>query len=845
MRNIVIQTIVFLVCFFGGIFVINLCMNSNAGDYTSEMDQATLPLVYTRVEGEKINCLRGYTSDIDASLLRDSVTPLEGTETVKLLIDTDEQEISDLHYEVRSSDASSLVEDGDITDFKKDKHGDLQTEIVVRMQLKEGQDYILKLVLSGEGGVDTTYYTRIVFGQNMHVKEQLDFVKNFNQVVFDKNDAESIQQYLECDPAKTSNNLGLVTITSSFEAITFADMKPQKVAEPIPTITDIDGDIACVQMRYVVNAESTGENTEYYDVVEDYKVRYTDTRMYLLSYNRTMESIYDKVFTSTSNNSLKLGITTDSEVPYLVSEDCKLAAFVKNRELYCYDYQNTQITRVFSFRQENVADVRDGYNQHNIKLIHMDAEGNLAFAVYGYMNRGRHEGQNGILFYRYKKEENQIEEIAFIPSSQPYSALAEDIGQVAYMNGDDEIFLTLEGELYHVDVKKNEIETIMSNVTSDTVVSSADFHLIASLADTDISKNHSITVRNLETGEEQVVDAAAGEVLRVIGFVDDDLVYGKVKERDIVKRDSQTTVYPMYEIEIMDKDGNVVKNYKPSGAKKFVLSASVNHNLVEMNLARYNGDTFQEKGSDYIMSSDEEDGSSVILDYTYNSVRYKELNLVFPNYIYLNAVPELTVTKETRMDGNRTVEIQGESGILRYFVYMNGTISDSYNDVSTAIAKADEQSGGVVNSKHKTVWEKSGIQEYATVGDDVATVRASKKKDSKEACVAMILSYEEKDTALTELIEQKKDADELLEAYLQKDGVNLTGCTLDEVMYYICQGHPVIAKNKEGYYVLLTSFNSSLLKYTDPVTGEVERKSFDTMRQEFKDAGNVFYSYLK
>ena len=95
MRNIVIQAIVFLVCFFGGIFVINLCMNSNAGDYTSEMDQATLPLVYTRVEGEKINCLRGYTSDIDASLLRDSVTPLEGTETVKLLIDTDEQEISD------------------------------------------------------------------------------------------------------------------------------------------------------------------------------------------------------------------------------------------------------------------------------------------------------------------------------------------------------------------------------------------------------------------------------------------------------------------------------------------------------------------------------------------------------------------------------------------------------------------------------------------------------------------------------------------------------------------------------------------------------------------------------
>lgn len=845
MRNIVIRIIVFVLCFFGGIFVINLFMGSNAGDDTSEMDQATLPLVYTNVEGQKINCLHGYTSSVDASLLRDSVTPMEGEEKVKLVIDADQYHIQQMHYEVRSSDASSLVEDGDITSFKKDKHGNMLTEIAVRMQLKEGQDYILKLVLSGDGGVDVTYYTRIVYGDNMHVEKQLEFVKNFNKVIFDKNDAESIQQYLESNPAKTSNDLGHIDITSSFEAITFADMKPQKLAEPVPVITDITEDVACVQMSYVMNAESSDENTEYYTVVEDYKVRYTDTRMYLLAYNRTMNSLYDRVFTSTSNNSLKLGITDTSEIPYLVSDDCKLAAFVKNRELYFYNYQNTHITKVFSFLQENVADLRDSYNRHDIKLIHMDKDGNLAFAVYGYINRGRHEGENGILFYRYKNEDNRIEEIAFIPSTQPYSALAEDMNQVAYMNQNNEIFLTLAGELYHVNMKDNEIQTIMSNVTSDTVVSSADYHLIATLSDSDISKNHSITVRNLETGEEQIINAEAGEVLRVIGFVDDDLVYGKVKESQIVKRDSKTTFYPMYCVEIMDGGGNVVKDYTPAGSKTFVMSAGVNHNLVEMNLSRYNGDTFQEKGSDYIMSSEEEDGSSVILDYTYNSVRYKELFMVFPNYIYLTAVPELMVTKETRMDDNRTVEIEGEGGILRYFVYMNGTISDSYNDVSTAIAKADEQGGGVVNSQQKTVWEKSGIQEYATVADDVPTIKASGKKDSKEACVAMILSFENKNTSLSELVQQKKDADELISQYLKKDGVNLTGCTLNQVMYYICQGRPVIARNKDGYYVLLTSFNSSLLRYTDPVTGEVERIGFDTMREEFENSGNIFYSYLK
>jgi hypothetical protein len=738
------------------------------------------------------------------------------------------------------------VEDGDITSFKTDKRGNLTATLSVRMQLKVGQDYILKLVLSGAGGVDVTYYTHIVSNESMHVKEQLDFVSEFSNALYDKDEAESIRQYLETDYNKTTNDLGNVDITSSFEALTYAQLNPQKVAEPVPTITDITQDVACVKLNYVVSATSSNDLAEYYTVTEDFKVRYTDTRMYLLSYERTMNSLYDPAFTSTSTNSLKLGITDTSDITNISNDTCELTAFVKNRELYYYDYSNSQIRKVFGYLQDDVTNALDSYDQHDIKLIRMDADGNLAFAVYGYVNRGRHEGENGILFYRYSKENNRLEEIAFIPSVQPFATLAEDMEQVVYMNDNNEIYLSLLGELYCIDMNSREVTSMMSGVTSDTIVSSADHHMVASLNDTEQGENAGITVRDLEAGTSEQIVAQSGEVLRVIGFVEDDLVYGRVRKKDIVERDSATTFYPIHSVEIVDMDGNLVKEYQPSGAKTYVMSADIKQNLVELSLAKKQSDTFVDSGNDYIMSSEDEENSAVYLDYTYSTTRYKELYMVFPNTIYLNTAPELATVKETRIDENRSVAVEGdESGVLRYFVYDNGNISESYNAISQAIEKADENGGGVVNSKQKTVWEKSAIAEYATIGDDIPLVTVDASEDSAYACVATVLALEGEQVSVEELKAQGGEIDELLNQYLDKEAVNLTGCTLDEVMYYIGQGHAVIARDENGAYVLLTSYNATLLKVVNPVSGEVERPQFAAMRKAFEDAGNVFFSYLK
>ena len=43
---------------------------------------------------------------------------------------------------------------------------------------------------------------------------------------------------------------------------------------------------------------------------------------------------------------------------------------------------------VFSASRRDEGDFRDARNQHNIKIIRVEANGDVDFVLYGYMNRG-------------------------------------------------------------------------------------------------------------------------------------------------------------------------------------------------------------------------------------------------------------------------------------------------------------------------------------------------------------------------------------------------------------------------------------------------------------------------
>ena len=66
--------------------------------------------------------------------------------------------------------------------------------------------------------------------------------------------------------------------------------------------------------------------------------------------------------------------------------------------------------------------------------------GDISFMVYGHMGKGDYEGKTGILLYRYYRGEERIEEQLYLPVSESYQKIKEELGSLGYMNEFDVFF---------------------------------------------------------------------------------------------------------------------------------------------------------------------------------------------------------------------------------------------------------------------------------------------------------------------------------------------------------------------------------------------------------------------
>ena len=168
-----------------------------------------------------------------------------------------------------------------------------------------------------------------------------------------------------------------------------------------------------ITISYVASYVNGKGETEYYDVEEYYRLRMTSSRMYVLNFERTTNQIFrgENNFIS-DGNSIQLGIR-DGQIEYAMNETGTVVAFVQEGELWCFDRINKKIVQVFSFRDSEGTDIRDDWDQHDIKIVRVDEAGSVDFVVYGYMNRGDHEGQVGTAVYHYDGLVQTMEEEVF------------------------------------------------------------------------------------------------------------------------------------------------------------------------------------------------------------------------------------------------------------------------------------------------------------------------------------------------------------------------------------------------------------------------------------------------
>lgn len=840
MKKTIIRIAVCVVVFLASALIIGSIMNQGHNNMTMEMAPATLPMITMESGGVACNELHGNTVEMDVAYQKDCITLLGEGRQANFTVDTFGREITGISTEVRSIDGSRLIENSEVTGWKANGKS-FSVSLTLKDLIDTNTQYSLTLILELEGEQKVYYYTTILWNDDVHILEILEFATDFHGKLYDKEVAKELTKYLEPNSKLTDNGtFHKVNIHSSFQQITWGSLEPVQEDAASIRLTQISGNVASLLMDFVVST-GEGKNKIYYNVEEYYRVRYTSERMYLLDYERTMTQIPDTT-RMYANDKILLGIT-DENVDMMESADGNTVVFSDMGQLLSYNAATNGLTVIFSFYDKDNADRRTLYDNHGIKILDVDEGGNVKFAVYGYMNRGRHEGETGIQIISYDNSLNTIEEEVYIPYSKSYAVLKDEMEQLLYRNRQQHVYFFLENGVYDVDLENRSAEQLVSIRQDDSLQVSENHEIIVWQEGDDINHSNQLNVRNLNTGEQTAIRAEDGEAIRPLGFMGEDIIYGVARESDIRTENSGQIFYPMYKVCISNSSGDNLKEYGQDGI--YIVDCAIEGNQITLSrIQRSENGSYQEILDDQIMNNVEEEPGQ-------NKVVTADID-IYERYVQIQTKTTIDTRtikvlnpKEVVFEGGRELTLDAVSEVSRYYVYNAYGVQGIYSAPGKAVKEAYDSAGVVANDRGITVWLKGNRvsrNQIMAIKEESVT----DQKNSLTVCLDNILRHAGITRNTEYDLAQGKTAIQILEENMTGVQVlDLSGCSLDAVLYYVNQDIPVLAILEDGEAVLVTGFNEFNVVIMEPSTGKLYKKGMNDATTWFAENGNHFISYMK
>lgn len=659
------------------------------------------------------------------------------------------------------------------------------------------------------------FYTRLLLEDGLHLEAYLNFVTGFYEKCVNKTDEATLGSAVEPDETTDQKDtLAEMDIHSSVNRLMWGNLNPQIFYKPTPSLVDINGTTASFVLDYRISAINSEGTTELYNVKEFYRLRYTDTRVFLLDFTRSTDEIFSAEGTVINSKGINLGVTSQ-DVEFAIDEKNKVAAFVQEDELWTYEINAGRMTRVFGFPQKENMDYRDFYEKNNIKILRVDSDGNVWFCVSGYMNRGRHEGENGIAVYYYEDASATVEEILFVKTMESYDMLKLDIGALAYITENaQDFYLLLQGMIYRIDLTTREYERVVDGINTECYTVSESNRYVAWLKEGARYDSQTLYRMDLETGAVQEITCDADDRIRPVAFMGEDLVYGVAHTSDIDTTHEGSELFPMYRLTIVGADGEERKNYEPGNA--YVLSVEQSENMLVLSRVTRTENGYEETTEDHIVSTNTDE--EVATGTTTQASNVKGSEVILRLGTTLRDTTVQTVNAKLLTDGAAS-EISIPTNKNReklYYVYAGGSLESVWTTAAEAIRRADEKVGVVINDEKEFVWERGNRAETAKISVD----------------------------KIPQAIQNGVMDLNTLESQLGKVVIDLTGCTLEQVLYFVGNRHPVLAWTGTET-VIITGYddygNLILLKPGESETYFYGPEDSKTM---FEAAGNQFMTYL-
>lgn len=799
---------------------------------------AAFPTVSVLTCGEEINCISGYSSNLSTILNREDLVPIGPDGIFELKIKEYETDVRRLKYEILDVSSEAEVDSGTINAFEK-QDGYKIVRLKLKADLKEGTEYAVKTTLIGNTGKRMYYYFRIKQYPVPNLSEKLAFIRNFSANTRSEAAAENeaIIPYLETKPGASADSFHYVDIYDSYKDVCWGSLIPTLLTEPVVSVTEFYEEIMTATVRYGV-AIDAGYGPEEYLVEEYYRIRYLGDVVHLLNYERHTESVFDSAHASLSQSDLKIGVTAAEKVELYSNSDSTVTAFVRNGSLYCYNMAENTLATVFASSHGTLERMAAQKQMYDIRVLKMEEDGNITFLVSGYMNHGVYEGRVGLFVYRYFEDEQRLEELIYVPVNTTYQILKEELGSFAYFNEYDVFYFMVNGGVFAYNLITEELTALASDVRKGDYVYSVNKRFMAYQ---EYGKTDRVTLLYPETGKSVAVEPEEGEYIKLLGCSEDNLLYGYGKVSDLYVNEAGRITYAMYRMKIENSLGQTQKVYEKEGY--YIGAAQAEGNVIRLErLVKDSRGGYEPADSDYILNKEKTEADKITLTERVTERMLTEYYISFPYAFVMEELPKETEVLYTVIEEDTTLRVgEMEKQEEAYYTYYYGMIDGIYEAAGDAILTADANAGTVINEEGKIVWERGVKSNTASV--NVTGVKATDGTNSLQAALRMMLSVKGV-TAEISTAEVQQPLQQVMGKYTNADVVVLTGATLDQILYFIWKGQPVLAMTENGTAVVLTAYTSGTVTYYDPVKGRSVTTDKEKAEALFAEGGKIYISYL-
>lgn len=609
--------------FIVALILFSRALNHESVDRTTELKAASLPVVYVVQQDVRTGELHGHTDQMDAASIAEQTIPVQSGNKIQLTIENLPKDVDTLSYEVRTEDGKRLVEDAkEVSITHKEEMGTVQ--LTFQDLFQDGTRYLLTLKLDA-GQKELYYYTSLQKEGNCDTLSCISFASDFHKKTIEKTDSNSITAYLEPDASANNATLQSVSIKNRLSQITWGKLDVTEIGEPVVNVQEMTESYSSMNISSVISSANEDGSTSYYNVNEYFRIRPGGNRMYLLEYNRTVEEIFQGATASVSGNQVNLGIRSQ-DVEFHANNAGTGVCFVQQGELWAYDQETGHMVKVYSNRSQlstDAVDARENYMQHNIRVIKTDESGSIDFIVYGYMNRGEHEGQNGISVCHYDNVTNTVEEYLFLSTKQSYQEMRDMLSQLLYISDAGVFYTAVDGKIYAINVDTSEVKVLPYTLKEGSFKTSETGRYAAWTDGDAISEASVLHVIDLNTEAVSDIKADAGYCIQPLGFMGTDCIYG-LSQKSRVESTGSFLADTLKIAEISETGVDILTSY---GKTNYLIQGiDVGHGVITLSLLSEDGTGTV---TDTITNKDLEGSKSVQVESVTNGTRQTEVHLVF------------------------------------------------------------------------------------------------------------------------------------------------------------------------------------------------------------------------